>query len=158
MTASIRYRAAALPDGIAELRLLVELSSVRVLADRGLSDQEVAFVSGLADATMRAAGSGDTPGYLRADMDFHLCLLKLTGDPASCGIARLLLVPDPLRAPRGDDSDFPMAREAREHRQLIGLVADGMTTAADHLLRLHLSRPSASSRLAELEPTNSSGG
>jgi DNA-binding GntR family transcriptional regulator len=158
MTVSVCNRAAGLPADVAELRLLVELSSVRALADRGLSDQEVALVNGLADATVRAARREDAPGYLRADIDYHLCLLELAGDPARYGIGRLLLLPDAIRAPRGDDSDFPMAREAREHRELIALVADGMITAADHLLRLHLSRPSASSCLAELESINSAGG
>jgi DNA-binding GntR family transcriptional regulator len=162
MTSRVRYRAAALPAHMAELRLLVELSSVRALADRGLSDQELALVNRLADATMRAARRGDAPGYVRADMHYHLGLVELTGDPARCGIARLLFVPDPVPAPCGGDSDFPMALEAREHRELIGLVANGMTTAADHLLRLHLSRPSAGqsarSCLAEPEPINSTRG
>jgi DNA-binding GntR family transcriptional regulator len=143
MAASIRHRAAARPRELTQLRLLLELSALRRLADRGLSDQELALVKKLANDTVRSARSGDVLGYLRADMTFHLCLLELTGDPALAGIARLLLAPDRLRAPRAEEPGYLMAREAREHRELAGLLADGMVSAADHLLRLHLSRLSA---------------
>jgi DNA-binding GntR family transcriptional regulator len=136
---SVRYRAAAGAGDLAELRLLVELPALRRLADRGLSDQELALVRKLADATVRAARSGDVPGYLRADMLFHLRLLELTGDPALSGIARLLLAADRVSAPSGDAGSI-LEREAREHRELIGMIADGMVSAADNLLRLHLSR------------------
>jgi hypothetical protein len=55
MAASVRHPATAQPGGLAELRLLLELPAVRGLADRGLSDQEVALVSKLADATREPA-------------------------------------------------------------------------------------------------------
>ena len=34
----------------------------------------------------------------------------------------------------------PARRAAREHRELAALLAGGMVSAADHLLRLHLCR------------------
>jgi DNA-binding GntR family transcriptional regulator len=139
MAASVRRCTAAQPGELTELRLLIELSALRRLADRGVSDQELALVRKLADDTVRSARGGDVPGYLRADMGFHRCLLDLTGDPALAGIARLLLAPDQSGAPRAE----LMTREAREHRELADLVADGMVSAADHLLRLHLSRLTA---------------
>jgi len=140
MAARIRYPAAAQPGDLVELRLLIELPALRKLTDRGLSDQELALVRKLADATMRSARSGDVLGYLRADMVFHLYLLELTGDPALSEIARLLLAPDRVCAPRAGDL---MLREAREHCQLTDMLADDAVSAADDLLRLHLSRLSA---------------
>jgi DNA-binding GntR family transcriptional regulator len=125
---------------LAELRLLLELPAVRRLADRGLSDQEHALAKMLADATIRAARSRDILAYLRADMAFHLGLVALTADPALSGIARLLLAPDSRRAPRPEESGRLMARAAREHQELVGMLADGAVSAADHLLRIHLSR------------------
>jgi DNA-binding GntR family transcriptional regulator len=136
---SVRYCAAADAGDLAELRLLVQLPALRRLADRGLSDQELALVRKLADATVRAARSGDVLGYLRADMVFHLRLLELTDDPAVPGIARLLLAPDRVSAQSADAGPL-LEREAREHHELIGMFADGMVSAADNLLRLHLSR------------------
>jgi DNA-binding GntR family transcriptional regulator len=150
MAASIRHRAAPRPGELTQLRLLLELPALRRLADRGLSDQELALVTKLADDTVRSARSGDILGYLQADMTFHLCLLELTRDPALAGIARLLLAPDRLRAPCTEEPGYLMAREAREHRELVGLLADGMVSAADHLLRLHLSRLSAAGSASAL--------
>ena len=143
MAASVSYCAAAQPEELTELRLLIELPALRRLADRGLSDQELVLVTKLADETARPARSGDILGYQRADMAFHLCLLELTGDPVLAGTARLLLAPDRLCAPRAEEPGYLMVYEAREHRELVGMLADGMVSAADDLLRLHLSRLSA---------------
>jgi DNA-binding GntR family transcriptional regulator len=131
------------PGELTELRLLMELSALRRLADRGLSDQEYTLVKKLADDTVRPARRGDVPGYLRADTAFHLHLLDLAGEPALADIARLLLAAGPRSTPPGADPGHLLAREAREHRELAGLLADGMVSAADQLLRLHLGRPPA---------------
>jgi DNA-binding GntR family transcriptional regulator len=159
MAASFCDRAAGRPEDVGQLRLLLELAAMRRLADRGLSDQEVALGRKLADRTMQAARSGDVPGYLRADVDFHLGLLDLTGDRIFSDVARLVFAPDPAPAP--DVSVHLMAREAREHRELVGMCGDGLISAADHLLRLHLSRLSAgrpaSALLAEPEPASPAG-
>jgi len=143
MAAGSSYFPATQPADLAELRLLIELAALRRLADRGLCGEELALVGNLADATVRAARGGDMPGYLRADTAFHLCLMGLTGEPAVCEVARLLLAPELESAPGADESDLFMVREAREHAELVGMLAGGMVSAADHLLRLHLSRRSA---------------
>jgi DNA-binding GntR family transcriptional regulator len=125
---------------LTELRQLIELAALRRLADRGLSAQELALVTKLAEDTARSARSGDVPGNLRADVFFHLCLLELTGDPVLTGIARLLFHSDRLCAPRAAEPDYRMVHEAREHHELARLIADGMVSAADDLLRRHLAR------------------
>jgi DNA-binding GntR family transcriptional regulator len=159
MAATVRHCPGTQAEDLTDFRLLIELSAVRRLADRGLSDQELALVQKVADATTRAARSGDVPCYLRADMVFHLCLLELTNDPALSEVARLLLTPD--RTCTAEVSDCLMAREAREHSELVGLLADGMVSPADHLLRRHLSRLSsdrpASARLAEPDSISAAG-
>jgi DNA-binding GntR family transcriptional regulator len=145
------------PRDLTELRLLVELPAFRKLADRGLSDQELAVVRKLADATIRSALSGDVLGYLHADMIFHLYLLELTGDPALSEIARLLLAPGAMPAPRIEESGHLMTAGALEHRELVDMLADEMGNAADDLLRRHVSRlwpgQPAPARLAGSEAT-----
>jgi DNA-binding GntR family transcriptional regulator len=144
MAAGFAYFPATQPADLAELRLLMELASLRRLADRGLCGEELALAGNLADVTVRAARGANVPGYLRADMAFHLCLMRLTGEPAVCEVARLLLAPDLApdlaSAPGAEESGLLMVLEAREHAELVGMLADGMVSAADHLLRLHLSR------------------
>jgi DNA-binding GntR family transcriptional regulator len=159
MAASIRFRPATPAEDLAELRLLIELPAVRRLADRGLSGQELSLLQQLADATRRAACGRDVPAYFRTDMAFHLGLLELTSQPAHSQVARLLLASDRTRP--SEISDFLMAREAREHSELVGLLADGLVSPADHLLRLHLSRLSASrpasAHLAQPESLSAAG-
>jgi DNA-binding GntR family transcriptional regulator len=138
MAATIRDRATTQPENVVQLRLLLELPALRKLADRGLSDQELALLRQLASATTQAARSGDVVGYLHADMVFHLCLLELTGDPVVSDIARLMLAPDRMCAPGAEEPGQPMARRAREHGELVGMLGDGMVSAAGNLLRLHL--------------------
>jgi DNA-binding GntR family transcriptional regulator len=144
MATRIRCLVAHQPPDPTELRLLVELPALRRLADRGLSDSELAVIRKLADATTRSARSDDVLGYLHADMLFHLYLVELTGNPALSAVARLLLTPDtpdPRHAPRVAESGHLMAAEAREHHELVNLLADDMISAADDLLRHHVSRP-----------------
>jgi DNA-binding GntR family transcriptional regulator len=140
MPASISDRAAAAPGELTQLRLLIELSALRKLANRGLADEELALVRKLADDTMRPARAGDVTGYLRADTVFHLRLLELAGDPAVSGIAPLLLAPEQPSPPGPEEPRHLMTREAREHRDLAGLLADGSVSAVDHLVRRHLFR------------------
>jgi DNA-binding GntR family transcriptional regulator len=128
------------PRDQSELRRLVELPALRKLADRGLSDQELAVVRKLASITVGPACSGDVPGYLHADMVFHVCLVELTGDPILSEVARLLLAPRLMPAPHVAESGQLLAA-AREHGQLADLLADDRLSAADDLLRHHLSQP-----------------
>jgi len=161
MAAMVGYSAETQPRDLIELRLLVELPAVRKLADRGLSDQELAVVRKLADATMRSARSGDVLGYLRADMVFHLYLLELTGDPALSEVARLLLARGPMPAPRIEESGHLMIAGALEHCELVNMLTDEMVNAADDLLRHHVSRlwlgQPASARLAGPKATRHEG-
>jgi DNA-binding GntR family transcriptional regulator len=136
-------------EDLAELRQLLELAALRRLADRGLSDREYARVQRMADATMRAASSGDVAGYLRADMLFHQGLLELTRDPALSEVARLVLASDRSTTPPSELLNDCAASDAREHRELAVLLADGMVDEADRLLRLHLSRQSPAGLVAE---------
>jgi hypothetical protein len=140
MAAMIGSRAAIRARELTELRLLLELPALRKLADRGLSDEELAVIKKLADATMRSARSGDVLGYLQADMSFHLYLLDLTGDPALSEVARVLLARGPMRAPRAEESGHIMAAGAREHNELVNMLTDDMVNAAADLLRRHVAR------------------
>jgi DNA-binding GntR family transcriptional regulator len=143
VAATIRGFGAAQLAELTELRLLIELPALRRLADRGLSDHELTLVRTLAEDTVRLARHRDVVGYLRADTAFHRCILELSGDPAVAEIAPFLLAPDQSRAP-----GLPMVHEAREHRELAVLLADGMVSAVDHLARVHLSRLSAGRKAA----------
>jgi DNA-binding GntR family transcriptional regulator len=131
--------AAIQPRELTGLRLLLELPALRKLAGRGLSDEELTVARKLAHATMRPARSGDVPGYLQADMAFHLYLLELTADPALSEVARVLLARAPMYAPRA--SAFGRLMDgAREHAELVNMLTGDLVNAADDLLRHHVSQ------------------
>ena len=162
MAATVGCSAETRLRDLTELRLLVEVPAIRKLADRGLSDQELALVRKLADATMRSARRGDVLGYLRADMVFHLYLLELTGDPVLSRVARLLLAPGAMPAPRIEESGHLMTVGALEHCELVNMLTEEMVNAADDLLRHHVSRlwlgqPAPAPRLAGSEATRREG-
>lgn len=140
MATRVGRSAATQPHDLTELRLLMELPALHKLADRGLSDQELAGVRKLADASMRSARSGDVLGYLHADMIFHLSLLELTGDPALSEVVRLLLTPDPGHGPCIEESGHLMNAGALEHYELVNMLTGETVSAADDLLRHHVSR------------------
>jgi DNA-binding GntR family transcriptional regulator len=153
MATGVGCSSEARPRDMTELRLLVELPALRKLADRGLSDGELGVIRKLADATVRSARSGDLLGYLQADMFFHLYLLELTGDPVLSEVGRLLLAPGPTsptsptsprHGPGVEERGYLMAAGAREHCELVDMLADDMLSAADDLLRCHVSAPRAS--------------
>ena len=126
------------PGRAAELRTLIELPALRRLADRGLSDEELAASRRLARATVRSARSGDPRGYLEADAVFHLYLLGLVSEAALTGVARLLFDSRSAHRPAGSESAQRMAIEAGEHGEIVDLLADDMISAASEMLRRHL--------------------
>jgi hypothetical protein len=132
-----------MPRDPTELRLLIEPPALRKLADRGLSDEELAMTRQLASATVGPALSGDVAGYLRADMTFHLYLLELAGDLALFRVARRLLAAGMEHGPHDAELGRRMAAGAREHREIIDLLVDDMVNAAEDLLRHHVARHGA---------------
>ena len=122
-----------------ELRLLVEIPAVRKVTEQGVSDSELAALERLAAATMAPARDGDILGYINADLAFHLYLLELAGNRQLVEVVRVLRSRSRLHGLR--DSDFArfVRLNAREHLELVDLLADGRASAVNDLLRRHLS-------------------
>ena len=122
-----------------ELRLLMEIPAVRKVTEQGVSDSELDALERLAAATMAPARDGDIPGYINADLTFHLYLLELAGYQQLVEVVRVLRSRSRLHGLR--DSDFArfMRQNAREHLDLVDLLAEGRASAVDDLLRRHLS-------------------
>lgn len=122
-----------------ELRLLLEIPAVRKVADQGMSDPELAALERLATATLVPARDGDILGYINADMTFHLYLLDQAGNQELVEVVRVLRSRSRLHGLRDSESAGFMRQNAREHLDLVGLIAEGRVNAVDDLLRRHLS-------------------
>jgi DNA-binding GntR family transcriptional regulator len=126
------------PLDVAELRTLIELPALRGLADRGLTDEELATSQRLARATVRSARTRDLRGYLEADAAFHLYLLGLTGNPVLAEVERLLLGIRAAHWPAGAELAQRMEIGAGEHGEIVALLADDRVSAAGEMLRQHV--------------------
>ena len=122
-----------------ELRLLMEIPAVRKVTEQGVSDSELAALERLAAATMAPARDGDILRYIDADLAFHLYLLELAGNQQLVEVVRVLRSRSRLHGLRDSDSARFMRQDAREHRDLVDLLAEGRASAVDDLLRRHLS-------------------
>ncbi|UGY94256.1 GntR family transcriptional regulator [Streptomyces gobiensis] len=119
---------------LGEVRALLEVPTVLRLA-RVLPAERWQALRPLADLTVTRAARGDRAGYADADRAFHAGLLELTGN------RQLVLVAEDLRRraqrPVGRASDLLAA--ASEHVALIDALCAGDATAAERVLRAHLS-------------------
>jgi DNA-binding GntR family transcriptional regulator len=126
-----------------ELRMLVEIPAVRQVTDRGVSEAELATLGRLAEATMAPARDRDILGYINSDLTFHLYLLGLSGNGQLVEVVRILRSRSRLHELREQDCAPFMLENAREHIDLVDLLADGRVSAVDDLLRRHISRITA---------------
>ncbi|MET8471438.1 GntR family transcriptional regulator [Streptomyces sp. NPDC006422] len=116
---------------LAEVRVLVEVPVVTRLA-RTVAPARWAELRPLARATVVAAGAGDRAGYAEADRAFHRALLAFAGND------QVVRVADELQRQVGW-AMCDMAVDAVQHGVLLDALEAGDVSAADTVLRTHLS-------------------
>ncbi|MBO2463528.1 GntR family transcriptional regulator [Actinomadura violacea] len=124
-------------DEITEVRALIEVPTVARVA-RTAPPGRVRELAPLAGRIVEAAGRRDMRGYIEADHRFHLELLSLAANAQLVGLVGELrrksrLYGVPRLAERGE-----LEPSAREHEELLELVAAGDAEAAGALMRRHL--------------------
>jgi DNA-binding GntR family transcriptional regulator len=124
-------------DEITEVRALIEVPTVRRIAET-VDRARATELRPLAERIVAAAERRDTLAYIEADQVFHLALLALAGNGQLIGVVRDLrhrsrLYGVPTLAERGE-----LIPSAREHLELLDLVARGDGQAAEALMRHHL--------------------
>ncbi len=124
-------------DEIVQLRRWLEAPAMRVVAEH-LRGVPLDSFRALADRIVTAAADAEFEDYLAADSDFHLALLRLTGNE------RLIeLVAELRKQTRMVGLANLIHREelkisAQEHHQLLDLLGEGQGAAADKLMVRHI--------------------
>jgi DNA-binding GntR family transcriptional regulator len=124
-------------DEISELRLMLEVPSMAIVADRAQDADFVALAHVVAEIEGTAAAA-DVSGFLLADRAFHLGLLELTGN------RRLVRLVTQLRDQTRIAGIKELAREgrlmasAREHRDILEALRARDGGRAEELMRVHL--------------------
>ncbi|GAA1016355.1 GntR family transcriptional regulator [Acrocarpospora pleiomorpha] len=126
-------------DELTELRQLIEVPTVRLIAERGISDPVgMMELSELADELIRTARDKDFIGHHVADLQFHLKLLAFAGNENLVATVHNLRIRSrlygiPKLADRGR-----LVATAREHFELLDLIRARDADAAEKLMRRHI--------------------
>jgi DNA-binding GntR family transcriptional regulator len=124
-------------DEISELRLMLEVPALRTVVERA-SDTQLEALEEVVAAIEASAEAADVAGFLLADREFHLGLLKLHGN------GRLLRLVAQLRDQTRLAGITELAREgnlaasAREHRDILESLRARDADLAESLMRRHL--------------------
>ncbi len=130
---------AALHD-ILEVRLLLEVPTIRRLADRGVRDADIAALMPLAEATVRFAEALDVVGHVAADLAFHVALLDLWGNEEVTEAVRALRSRSRLAGLWSSDNHDVMTESANEHIALVELLSQRDGEGAAQLMESHIRR------------------
>lgn len=124
-------------DSITDVRILIEVPTVRAVAEAGASPSDIKRLNGLADMIIEAAERHDLIEYVTADMEFHLAVLGLAGNPELVEVARSLRTKSRLYGLQTltPDQIFP---SSREHADLVHLIEVRDGDGAERLMRQHL--------------------
>lgn len=124
-------------DEITEIRAMIEVPAVGALAS-SITAGEIARLRPLADAIVSAADRPDLITYIDADRTFHLELLALSGNRHLVDVVDDLRKRSRLYGLAGLAEKGVLVSSAREHTELLDLLACGDGPAAEDLMRRHL--------------------
>lgn len=123
-----------------ELRLLIEVPTVRRLAEIGIGSQQRDDLRPLALATLRAARRSRLTEHVAADLEFHLALLALASNEALVDIVRTLRSRSRLYRLNSSENQESLMVSAHEHLELVELMHQQRAVDAEALIRQHVLR------------------
>jgi DNA-binding GntR family transcriptional regulator len=124
-------------DSITDVRVLLEVPTVRAVVAAGADPSVIERLNGLADAIVEAAERQDLIGFITGDMDFHLAVLGLSGNEELVDVARLLRTKSRLYGLQSLTAGQIFA-SAKEHGELVRLLEARDADGAERLMRYHL--------------------
>jgi DNA-binding GntR family transcriptional regulator len=125
-------------DELSELRALIEVPTVRRIAEAGVPPSVLAELRPLATEIEAAAARGDLIGHVTADMEFHLRLLALAGNRHLVETVRSLRARSRIYGLRNLVARDALVPSAHEHAELLDLLAAGDSEGAESLMRFHI--------------------
>ncbi len=125
-------------DELTEVRLLLEVPSVRALARRGLSPAEYRQLKQLAGQIERAAVHNDMVAHTKADLEFHTALLTLLGNQALIAIVGSLRIRSRLYGLSALADRGQLLPSSQEHVELLDLIRLQDADGAARLMRQHI--------------------
>jgi DNA-binding GntR family transcriptional regulator len=125
-------------DDLSELRALIEVPTVRRIAEAGAAPAVIEELRPLAVEIEDAATRHDLIAHVAADMEFHLRLLALAGNAHLVEHVRSLRAQSRIYGLRSLAERGELVPSAHEHAELLDLVAVGDAEGAERLMRAHI--------------------
>lgn len=124
-------------DDLADIRILLETPMMhRVVGN--IPPSGFTRLQRFADRCVAAAQTGDLHAYLLNDRDFHATLLSFAGNEALVELATSLRRRARVYGLKALAQSGRLADSAREHHELLDLLADGDGAGAADLLAKHI--------------------
>ncbi|GHF51935.1 DNA-binding GntR family transcriptional regulator [Amycolatopsis bartoniae] len=125
-------------DDLSELRALIEVPTVRRITAAGVDAAVLRELRPLAVAIEEAAAEGDLITHIKADMQFHLRLLALAGNPHLVETVRSLRARSRIYGLRSLADRGELVASSHEHAELLDLIAARDADAAEALMDRHI--------------------
>lgn len=125
-------------DDLSELRALIEVPTVRRIAEAGVPPEAIEELRPLATEIEAAAARRDLIAHVTADLEFHLKLLSLSGNHHLVETVRSLRSRSRLYGLHALATRDALVPSAHEHAELLDLLEAGDANAVEHLMRRHI--------------------
>ena len=125
-------------DAMTEIRALLEVPTIRRLAEDGVPAADLDALRPLAAAIEDAGRRRDFIAHVTYDLDFHLGLLALAGNPRLVEIVRSLRQGSRLYGLRAMPDDGAGVASFHEHAELLDRIAARDAAGAEALMRTHI--------------------
>ncbi|WP_232789004.1 GntR family transcriptional regulator [Streptomyces odonnellii] len=125
-------------DDITHLRALIEIPTVRRIAEDGVDPAVVERLRPLAAGIEDAARRQDLIAHVAIDMEFHLTLLGLTGNSYLVETVRSLRSRSRIYGLSILAAHDQLVPSSQEHAELLDLIEAGDTDGAEELMRRHM--------------------
>jgi DNA-binding GntR family transcriptional regulator len=125
-------------DEITQIRALLEVPVVAALAADGVDPAEIARLRPLAAAIEDAARRRDLPAHVSVDLEFHLALLALGGNPRLVDLVRTLRTSSRLYGLRTHAVDDVLLDSFHEHAEILDAIEGRDAATAEALMRRHI--------------------
>jgi DNA-binding GntR family transcriptional regulator len=124
-------------DEISQLRLMLEVPSMRIVADRA-TDADLRELRGIVEKIEATAAAADVAGFLLADRAFHLGMLELTGNRRLVRLVAQLRDQTRIAAIAELAHAGNLTKSAAEHRDILDALEERDAEKAKALMKRHL--------------------
>jgi DNA-binding GntR family transcriptional regulator len=125
-------------DDVTELRALVEIPTMRRLAEQGIAAADLARLRPLAAEIEDAARRRDFVAHVATDLEFHLALLNLAGNPRITELVRSLRMHSRLYGLRDETHRDALFASWHEHAELLDRIEARDAAGAEAVMRSHV--------------------